>query len=97
MDCAGIYAVETIDLRCWILQDSQLVARLAQWIEHRFPKAVVAGSIPAAGAFSFSFNDDYIRWSKTFDQLRWKCIAKPSFCEWCNECQWKLARLMWIN
>ena len=25
--------------------------RVAQWIEHRFPKARVAGSIPAADAF----------------------------------------------
>ena len=29
-------------------------ARLAQWIERRFPKANVAGSIPAAGAFVFA-------------------------------------------
>ena len=44
---------ETSDLRWLILKDYRPVARLAQWIEHRFPKAVVAGSIPAAGARFF--------------------------------------------
>ena len=43
------YVMKTAISRCQILGIGHLVARLAQWIEHRFPKAVVAGSIPAAG------------------------------------------------
>lgn len=49
----GLCMLKMPDLRWLILKDCRLDARLAQWIEHRFPKAVVAGSIPAAGAFFF--------------------------------------------